>query len=526
MRERVKAGEARNRTARRGSTLSIRHLVSSLGVAAVLTAAPFSDANATCNVIPGATQEFRGAMGVANRPFASPGDFVRLRVRPAVCDTGSTGFVDLEGGSQRTDDYVVTVLFTPPNGPANAVLLAEDCTGFAAACEASLGAGTATCVDGASGLVVPDDENLSFRFPDTDDRVGTASDDQTLTGPAKLIVTAVSAPLRCDLATTRCANATGVVACVDELFEIDGTCRTETARVDSVFPNFTALPPPNSYQAMCATAGTPCTGTATEVHFTVDQAGNVLVPIDWSGVRVFLDGVPVPRLVRGNTSKPAFASAPGIPVKVPGKGFITSYSPEGIRLPPIFTPIPDPAETNLVLFGTIDAPRGVSRIARHSPVFEECSTGGQPCTEDADCPGTETCVQATCQGGVNDGDPCDEDADCAGTECGAPLFKFSDRLESDVGPVVVASAEYDAQAETPVPLDGLLETPAVFAFAVSEGLAGENRNGGGPDGDLDQRDLVMTLGDRAQGLGEPLSAVVRVRRPPFSFAAAAAENDV
>jgi len=510
---------------------------------AIAAAAGPQPAAAICNVIPGATQEFRGALGTTNRPFASPGDFVRLALRRKICDTASTGFVDLEGGSARSDDYVVTILFDPPVGSPvrNAVILAEDCgalAGAIATCDATLGAGTVTCVDadagpGASGLVVPDDDHLSFRFPDTDDLVGTGSDDRTLTGPAKVAVTAVTAPLPCGLATARCATATGVVACIDELFEMDGTCRTEPARIDSTFPSFTALPPPNSFQAMCTPAlGSPCTGTASEVHFTVDDAGNLLIPIDWSGVRVFLDGVPVPRLVRGTSGKPAFAGPSTDPVKVPGEGLIASYSPEGVRLPPIFTPIvaPDPdlmQPDPLALFGTVDAPRGVSRIARRSPVFQECSAGenaGLPCTENEECLGG-SCAATSCEGGSNPGAACDADSDClGGGECGPSLFEFRDRLDADVGPVVIASGQYTADAQTPVPLDGLLETSSVFAFAVNEVLTNSSLNS-----DADELDLVMTLGDRATAdgtLSANLSAVARVRRPPFRFAASVAENDV
>jgi Tol biopolymer transport system component len=165
-----------------------------------------------CNVIPGATTEFRAALGAVNRPFASPGDFVRLhlRVQPSDCDAestgfcgpGSTGFCDLEGGTQRSDDYVVALLFTPPQptppepgAPRNAVVLAEDCAALAtelAACDLAL-TGDASCVDvdggpGASGLVIPDDENLFFRFPDTDAALAPDGDDRTFTGPVRIVV--------------------------------------------------------------------------------------------------------------------------------------------------------------------------------------------------------------------------------------------------------------------------------------------------------------------------------------------------
>jgi len=520
--------------------------VANVALAIAAVAAGPQPAAAVCNVIPGATQEFRGALGTTNRPFASPGDFVRLALRRKICDTASSGFVDLEGGSIRSDDYAVTILFDPPvsNPVRNAVVLAEDCTALAGAiatCDATLGAGMVTCVDAAAGagLVIPDNDHLSFRFPDTDaelSEVGspqTLNDDRTFTGPAKIAVTRVTAPLPCGLATTRCASTSGVVACIDELFEMDGTCRTEPARINSVFPGFTALPPPNAFHAMCGSSGSPGCNTSAppDVHFTVDEAGNLLIPIDWSGVRVFLDGVPVPRLVRGASHKPAFAGPSTDPVKVPGEGLIASYSPEGVRLPPIFTPIvaPDPNQAMpdpLALFGTVDAPRGVSRIARRSPVFKECSAGtnsGLPCTENEECPGG-SCIATTCEGGAQAGSVCDADSDCPGGECGPSLFEFRDRLDANVGPVVIASAEYAADAQTPVPLDGLLETPDVFAFAVNEVLTGGSLNS-----DADALDLVMTLGDRATADGSPsanLSAVARVRRPPFRFAASVAENDV
>jgi hypothetical protein len=119
--------------------------------AASLPIVAASPARAMCNVIPAATKEFRAALGSANRPFAGPGEWVELRVRPPICDGTSTGFVDLDGDGGASDDYVATVLFVPPplaTGPANAVVLAESCAGLdVAACDATLGTGTAECVE-------------------------------------------------------------------------------------------------------------------------------------------------------------------------------------------------------------------------------------------------------------------------------------------------------------------------------------------------------------------------------------------
>ena len=124
-------------------------------------------ARAMCDVIPGANDVFRGALGQTDRPFASPGDFVQVSLEPGVCDAASVGFVDRPGGVVRGDDYAVTLLFTPPGGARTGVVLARSCATLnakLAACGAALG-GSATCVAGT--LEVSDNLHLSFRFPNT-----------------------------------------------------------------------------------------------------------------------------------------------------------------------------------------------------------------------------------------------------------------------------------------------------------------------------------------------------------------------
>src|SRR5262245_25704291 len=78
-------------------------------------------AHAACNIIPPALPTFRSQLGSTDRPFARPGDSVRLRLDPA-CHGTSAGFLG------PTRDQVVTVVFTPPGGPSNVVALTMDCT--------------------------------------------------------------------------------------------------------------------------------------------------------------------------------------------------------------------------------------------------------------------------------------------------------------------------------------------------------------------------------------------------------------
>ena len=159
--------------------------------------------------------------------------------------------------------------------------------------------------------------------------------------------------------------------------------------VAETFGHFVALPVPNDYAAACQPGGEPnCGGGNGELRFTTDAAGNVLLPWDYRGILRRnatdpTDPIPVARIGRGSSSIPAHGVGPG--VRIPGRGFAASYSPEGFLLLPFFTPLPD-ARQDATLFGTIDAERGVMRLAQQSG--NECSGGpfaGDPCTEDLDC---------------------------------------------------------------------------------------------------------------------------------------------
>jgi cysteine-rich repeat protein len=503
--------------------------------------------HAMCDVIPGVTQEFRGAVGTLSRPYAIPnddGEQIAIRVRPGVCDAGSPGFVDLPAGIAPEDDYFVTVLFEPPgSAPRNAVVLATPAT--LALCQerlASVGplpnGGSATCLASSPDLLEPPllsirgecvggsrsgqrcsdsaecgDASclpvvLRFRFPDTDALVGAPDDDRTLTGPTTIAVTPATAPLPLGLASGRCADTPGLVACIDELYARDGTCATGPDHVDPTFGHFTALPPPNDYQGLCLTTAPegPCEpgripAEERELRFAVDAAGNALVPMDYRGVLVQGDRIPIPRLLLGGTALEAFAGG-GAPVQIPGDGFLASYAPGGQRLPPIFEPLRNPeASGELELFGSVDAAIGVIRVQRRG-----------------------------CVAGPDEGSACEADAQCgAGGSC-QTLFDFSDRLVGGVGPVVIGTSSFALETQNPVPLDGLSETPSMFAFVTSEAIAEA------PDSlndDADATDDVLQLRDRATSAvlpigtsGKPGRAVTRVRDGRFRYPAVATEGDL
>ena len=535
------------------------------------TIAP-SSAHAACNLIPGQRSQFVGALGVVDRPFAGPGEPVEVSLRE--CDQSA-------GLSANATDHVVTVLFTPPSGPPNAVVLtaAADCSAIApqlGACEAALGSGAAAfCVSGATaGLEVVEQSgvrNLRFRFPDTDARCsggpddgrpcavdgdctgGTCApddDDRTLAGAARIVVTASGDPLPCGIST--CTAAPGTLACIDDLFQDAGACEP---RVPSrVFPAFTALPPPNQYARECIDESPPCDALlgAQELRAAVDAGGNVLLPVVWDGIRAELDGIPAARLVEAT-----FA----LPISAP-PSFVRSFSPEGRALAPVFEP--KSVGAGLTLFGSTDAPYTILRLARRSDVPGACSGGandGDVCNADGDCPGG-TCGDALCVGGSADGTVCRGDVQCPGGSCGAAIFDVSGLVVGGgTGPAVLERTAlaagvcqndtsltctpgscpsgpcvgYKLTSGPPVPLEGLVARNELGELALSERIDQVDRNGDGDDSDL-----IVTLREPNTGIIQPLGptpgcgldpgaigrSVLRVSSPPLLLPAAAKENGV
>ena len=541
-----------------GARLTVGLAASTLAL--LVLAGPVRPARASCNLIPGTVKTFNGTLGVANRPYAGPGERLELHVRP--CDAAQSG----RALTANAADHVVSVIFKPlGNAKANAFILttAPDCSAIdIAGCDKKLG--TARCVPGSTaGLAIVERNGvrkLSFRFPDTGELV--PGPDRTLAGPAVIAVTRAGDPLPCDLAKLSCDQRPGLVACIDEFFANDGGCGT--AESNRPFGHFTALPPPNNYQADCISQVPPCQGSADELRFALDPAGNVLMPFNWQGVLVRSRSIPVPRLVRGVLALDD--------VQITGPSFLGSFTPEGGRLEPIFEPQAD-GETpmgTLRFFGSADAPYTVLRFGRRSATFQACAggvNGGRPCEAAADCPGG-VCGKATCEGGSDHGEDCASDADCRRGECGPSFFDLSDRLiaqgagpgvitrvvesgsgicEADVvqgsGPDLCTAGgcgangpcvSYAMEAQIPVPLDGLIQTDDASAFVVSESIADKDLNG-----DQDKIDSVVTLQDRQTGVVQSFSVLpacglaatagragVRIQEPPFSFPAVAADGDL
>jgi hypothetical protein len=518
----------------------------------ILLAVATEQADAACNIIPSVSKTFRSSLGATNRPYAAPGDLVRIGVDPAGCDAASPGL--LGDPSQEN----VTIVYTPSGSAArHAVVLANDCTdatlqtNLLACQKTARSSAPIPCVSQAKAALAQAGADLSFRFPDTTALFGPAG----LAGPATIAVTRAADPLPCGLALAgaTCAAQTGVLACVDALYTADGTCQPTP---DPTFPHFTALPPANDFQADCFTTTPPCTALAGSVRSAVDAAGNVMMPMNWQGVLLTSDaGVPVPRLLHA-------ALKPPVAFTIPDQVFLGSFTPEGQPLPPVFVPQADTtlSSDTIALFGSVDAAYTILRIARRAGACQGGSRAGLPCAIDADCLAGSTCA-TVCVGGSNPGAACTDNTGCTGGACGALYPDFGPLTNG--GPLVlprVATAgfcqishvactsnaqcttmgdsctNYAFEAQTPVPLESLTAgTSDLFAFTALEAADTTDRNGDG-----DTTDAVATLTDKTTGVNEPLGApagcgipgtpvgraVIDVHEGPFQFPATAIENDV
>ena len=521
-------------------------MIATLFVAMLVHAA---ESHAACNLIPGTEKTFSATTGSTNRPYAAPGERLELALRP--CDA-SPGFLPTGG------EHVVTLVFKPlGGGNTRVVTLAANCGAVdLTACSNAPGVVSATCVTAMPGTLATridvdrGDRRLVFNFPDTDAILAPDGDDVTLAGPVAIGVTTAAAGAACGLATAPCASQNGLVACVDQLYANDGACGTATA--NATFPSFTALPPPNDFQADCFTSSPPCTATATAVRGALDAAGNLLFPMGWGGVLVSDGNVPVPRLIRTRIASP-------LPFVVPDQAFLGSYTPEGGLLPPVLEPQLDPTVTApdvATFFGSVDAPYTTIRVARGHGTCVGGDAAGARCASPVDCKGgtcTKSCVDAPAT-------LCTTDGDCPSGECGelfdlSPLTagggavvlpRAADRFcqlpphaacagDGDCAGVGNACVTYAMQSESPVPLDGLAASATTRTFTFNEAIDGVDRNGDG-----DATDSVMTLADRETGTTDTLGATpgcglvgtpagraaLRVSQAPYTYPAVAVENDV
>ena len=512
-------------------------------------------ASASCDLFPGVERTYSSALGSANRPWAAPGESIEVRHR--ACDT--------EGAPPALEgrDNLVTVAFLDPElTGASLVIVSDQCDAAledrVSRCQAAKGVDEAVCVEVPGGAL----ENLGggefrFPFPDTAEITGGAG----WAGPARIAVTDRSADLPCKLARLSCDRMEGTSICVDQFFEDDGACDASTAA--TTFNHFTALPRPNSFSAGCFQSEEICEASEPVLRLAADPQGNLFLPVDWSGVLAEQDDFPVPRIVRAAIHSP-------IPFSIPDEIFVGSFTADGGRLPPIFTPLFDASGLDptdkVVFFGSADAPYTILRFARR---FGSCRGGSDEerlCEMDIDCPGRGAICELACL--QDSSELCSRDSDCgAAGPCGAlfdpaalreglaglemprhPLaipmppsgvcqFAQDQKCRTDaectaLGNPADLCVHWALEAGDAVPLDGILETEELWAFTFEEWLDEVDRNGDG-----DNADTVVTIRSRSTGVLHDLGlhpacpgpsgggrATLRLMRGGFDFPAVVVEG--
>src|SRR5579862_5706923 len=321
---------------------------------AFLLLASRSGAHAACNIIPPAEQAYPSTLGSVTSPVTTVGETVEIRL------TGCDGTTF--DSTPANDQVAITFLPAGPGQPAPVIVP-------------------------TGSVTVPDATTLRFTMPST----------PNLAGPAEVTVTVA--------ATT--------VADVGPLFaahEVGSTCDKQP---ETVFEQFTVLPPPNHF-------GDVVNGVATQVLATLDGSGSLVIPFDYRQVLPLGPGEPVARLLTGTTTLDAFPATPGVqPIDVP-TSYVRSFTIDGRPLPPLLRA----TDAGNQIFGATDGAVALIRVAR-------------------------------------DGDQ------------GVKFDLASDRTNGGYGPIVVPNSEYTVATSAAIPLENLHSTASGVAFARNEQIEGD-----------------------------------------------------
>lgn len=448
--------------------------VALMGVVSILLgSAP--TAQADCSVIAPEGFDQRAFLGSVTSPFLTPGLTNDIKIVGAVCEQlerSSAADFQLGGVDLGADDLVITIAFVGSSAPSLLVLGADP----------SLCDGSTSCtVDSSTEREIAEiplpgggtERRLRFRVPEHLSHFG----------PSRLGIKLASdpQPVAFELRAASCSEAADAyVACIDEFFSLDGSCRTGDAFVSRPFSGLVAIPK-TDFTDICTNGcdGLAGAGTSTSLPVSTDRDGNAIFAMVYADQLVRearFDGLIEPKPRRVSLSIDDAAShgftddGPPVYAQKP-----SSYTFEGFPLSPPFNPFVDPTLPvgEIGLWGMADAEATVHFVPRRA-----CSDDpARACTANTECGNA----------GI----------------CGAAEFDFVQDASAIELPV--ASAEASEAFELNSWLDGSL-TDAAVAIAEDERLRGEPVNS---DGAAD--DIVVELLDRGTGLLKRLAGLFRGR---------------
>jgi hypothetical protein len=249
-------------------------------------------------------QTFPSTMGSIISPITTAGNVVELHLA-SECDT--TSF---------TPGDAVTIRFLPA-GPGQPTVTVNPPD-----------VGVDQCAGAGS---TPPCFRLRFPMPDTT----SAAPPYGYSGPAEIVV-------------THMANEVAHIGPLYQPHEIGSSCDRQP---ETIFQNFTVLPPPNDFSAIVsAIQGHQLThGLA-----TLDGSGSLLVPVDWRGV-VLTSGA---FLLKSTLNVRAFQANPA-PINV-GPDDVHSFTIDGKPLPPLI----QVTDAGNAAFGSSDALFSVIRVSK------------------------------------------------------------------------------------------------------------------------------------------------------------------
>lgn len=283
--ETLRRSDRRTRRLRK-ATGSVAAIVAATAI--LLAATP---ALANCNLIPSAVTSLGSTLGRVDRPIASPGQTVTLS-RDFACSPTALGFDPIAG------DNTVRIVFEPPGSENDPSLVTE----VPVTASTVSDCGPTRCAA------------LSFVVPDTDDLLDPPGDGRGLVGPARIEVLGPNGAVR---------------ASIGELFQPTLSCGDQTP--DPIFENFVVLPPPNVLPNASATGQT----VEVVMQAAVDAGGDLIIPINYSGVLPTGNGGPLARILDATWDLPAFEND-ATPIAFPDNGFewIRAFSDVGRAIPP------------------------------------------------------------------------------------------------------------------------------------------------------------------------------------------------